>query len=65
MLEEFLKELVGCSGKGDVRGGVVLHLHALDDGAEGVSLLESLSRNLLGLRQMQLVVVVVKDDHLL
>ena len=65
MLEEFLKELVGCSGKSDVRGGVVLHLHALDDGAEGVSLLESLSWNLLGLRQMKLIVVIVKDDDLL
>ena len=65
MLEEFLKELVGCSGKSDVRSGVVLHLHALDDGADGVSLLESLARNLLCLRKMQLVVVIVQNDDLL
>ena len=65
MLEKLLQELVGCPGKGDVRSGVVLHLHALDDGADGVALLESLARNLLGLRKVQLVVVVVEDDDLL
>ena len=63
-LEQLLEEGVGGAGQDDVRRRVVLHLHALDDGADGVVLLEALARDLLGLGHAELVAVLVEDEDL-
>ena len=63
-LEEFRKELVGNARKRDNRSRVP-HLHGLDDGLHGVTLLEVLARNLLHLRKFQFIALVVKENNLL
>ena len=65
LLEELDQEFVGRAGQGDVGSGVVLHLHALDDRADGLVLLETFARNLLVLGQAELVAVLIEDEHFL
>ncbi len=63
--EELGQELRRSSGESNIRSSVVSHLDLFDQSADGVLLLEMLSRNLLQLRQVELVALLVEDEHLL
>ena len=64
LLEESFQEYAGGSGKYDARV-VVLHLNLCNDGLDGISLAEEVRRNLLALRQNQLVVSVIANQNFL
>ena len=64
LLEQPFEELVGRTREDDARL-VVVHLDRLDDGLDRVALAVEVVGDLLGLREDQLVLLVVEDQHLL
>ena len=62
-LEQALKEQIRGTAQNDARI-VVLVLHFLDNGTDGLALVVVVGRNLLTLRQVELVALIVDEQHL-